>query len=100
MVNLFRLSLIIMPFGKNLNYNKGKRKEYQICNILKKEGYDIVQRTAGSHSPIDIIAINKLTLVIKLIQSKSASFTQGQKEQLQANMHWLNSMFRVEFEVL
>ena len=43
----------------NKNYIKGRRKEYKICKMLREDGYDIVQRTAGSHSPVDIIAICK-----------------------------------------
>ena len=43
----------------NKNYIKGRRKEYLIRDKLIKEGFDIVQRTAGSHSFIDVIAIRK-----------------------------------------
>ena len=43
----------------NKNYIKGRRKEYKICKKLIEKGFDIAQRTAGSHSPIDIIVINK-----------------------------------------
>ena len=43
----------------NKAYQKGRRKEYKVCNELKEEGYDIAQRSAGSHSPIDVWAINK-----------------------------------------
>ena len=84
----------------NKNYQKGRNKEYQICNILKKEGYDIVQRTAGSHSPFDIIAINFLLKTIKLIQCKPSNFSMKNKEELENKYNWLNNAFRVEFEVL
>lgn len=84
----------------NPNYQKGLRKEYQIRKQLLLEGYDIAQRTAGSHSPIDIIAINKLTRVVKLIQCKPADFSQSEKQKIEAEMAWLNNMFRVEFEII
>jgi len=86
-------------------YKKGRRKEYMICDDLKKEGFDIVQRTARSNSPIDIIAINKTTKVIKLIQSKrvlkeSMNFVDiKQKKEIEDNLYWLNNIFRVEVEV-
>ena len=54
----------------NKNYKKGARKEYAICKDLREEGFDIVQRTAGSHSPVDIIAISTGRKLIKLVQSK------------------------------
>ena len=49
----------------NKNYLKGKAKEWRTCQKLKEEGFTIVQRSAGSHSPIDVFAINKLTKVIR-----------------------------------
>ena len=39
-------------------------------NYLKKLGYDIVVRTAGSHSLIDIIAFNAKEKEIKVFQVK------------------------------
>ena len=76
-------------------YKKGRRKEYKI-----------VQRTAGSHSPVDIIAINKLTKTIKLIQSKRTMnqnmnyINPNLKTNIETGLRWLNNIFRVEFEVL
>ena len=61
------------------NYKRGRRKEYKICKELKKEGFDIVQRTAGSHSPIDIIAINSERMMIWLVQVKPDNLSE--KEQ-------------------
>ena len=87
-------------------YKKGRRKEYKIIEDLKKEGYNITQRTAGSHSPIDIIAINKLTRTIKLIQSKRTMketmdyIDKGLKKNIEEDNRWLNNVFRVEFEVM
>ncbi len=87
-------------------YKKGRRKEYKIVEDLKKQGYDIVQRTAGSHSPVDIIAINKLTKTIKLIQSKRTMnqnmnyINPNLKTNIETGLRWLNNIFRVEFEVL
>ena len=79
----------------NKNYIKGRRKEYKLCNEYKKRGYDIVQRTAGSHSPMDIIAIHKGLKIIKLIQSKP----DGYKEKKYDQYKWLNGDFKVFFEI-
>ena len=83
----------------NPNYVKGRRKEYKICKELRSKGFDIVQRTAGSHSPIDVIAINKKLRVIKFIQSKPDTFSERERESIECEFHWLSNMFRCEFEV-
>ncbi len=83
----------------NSNYIKGRRKEYKIVNRLKLEGWDIVQRTAGSHSPVDIIAINKKLRVIRLIQSKPDNYPQSQEDKITKDNIELNNVYRVEFIV-
>ena len=84
----------------NKNYLKGKQKEQYNCMKLKKEGWDIVQRSAGSHSVVDIWAVNRLTKVIKLIQCKPKSLSENKKREIESKSRWLNDMFRVEFEVV
>jgi len=87
-------------------YKKGRRKEYMICEQLRKEGFNIVQRTKGSHSPVDIIAINKNLRVIKFIQSKrtlkeNMNFVnESLKNKIEGEYVWLNNVFRCEFEVM
>lgn len=39
----------------NSNYVRGRSFEYEVMDILRKAGYSVA-RTAGSHSPFDIIA--------------------------------------------
>lgn len=84
----------------NKNYIKGRAKEYKIRTQLLKDGWDIAQRTAGSHSPIDIIAIDKSIKVIKLIQAKPNSMSEKEKRKIEEKERDLNGMFRVEFEVI
>jgi len=84
----------------NKNYVKGRNKEYKICNDLRKMGFNIVQRSAGSHSPIDVFSINKELRVIKLIQAKPDNFSEKQKKEIEQDLNWLNNVFRVEFEVI
>jgi len=42
----------------NKNYHIGRKFEYEVMNELKGPGC-AVMRTAGSHGPFDVIAINK-----------------------------------------
>ena len=84
----------------NKNYNNGRAKEYRVVEQLKNEGFEIAQRSAGSHSPIDVFAINRLTKVIKFIQCKPASLSKNKKEKIEIENSWLNNMFRVEFRVV
>ena len=86
-------------------YKKGARKEYKIIDDLRAEGYDIAQRTAGSHSCIDIIAINIKDKVIKLIQSKRTlnkdmNFINTKlKQKIEDDNKQLNGIYSVVFEV-
>lgn len=83
-----------------LNYKKGVAKEGYHVRRLRKEGFDIAQRSAGSHSPVDLFAINKVTRVIKFIQCKPLSMSENKKKEIELDLRWLNNMFRVEFEVI
>ena len=42
----------------NPNYERGVRLEREIMQIFKDNGY-IVMRTAGSHSPFDVVLIKE-----------------------------------------
>ena len=48
-------------------YKKGARYEYYVKQLLEEEGY-LVVRTAGSHGPFDLIAIDKGKREILLVQ--------------------------------
>jgi Holliday junction resolvase len=58
----------------NKNYVKGRNFEYQIKKLYEKMGY-LVFRTAGSHSPADLIAFPPLRMIKEwqpiLIQCKA-----------------------------
>lgn len=77
----------------NINYNRGRAKEYRIAHKFKKMGYDIAQRTAGSHSPFDVIAISKADKRIYLVQSKPDGYKSKEYDQYD----WLNDNFEVKF---
>lgn len=84
----------------NKQYVSGRRREYKLCNQLKKNGYNIVQRSAGSHSPIDIFAISHAKKIILFIQSKPDSMSDKEKKDLEDKHFWLNGEFTCKFEVI
>ena len=83
----------------NKNYTRGRRKEYSVCDKLKSEGYNIVQRSAGSHSPIDIFVIDIENKIIKLIQVKAGKFSDKEILKIKEDNINLNGKFEVEFIV-
>lgn len=44
--------------GENKNYLRGVRLEREVMQIFKEHGY-IVMRTAGSHSPFDVVLVKE-----------------------------------------
>ena len=48
-------------------YKRGARYEYYVKQLLEEKGY-LVVRTAGSHGPFDLIAIDKEKREILLVQ--------------------------------
>jgi len=83
----------------NPNYVKGRKKEYKLLHQYKKLGF-IAIRSAGSHSPIDIIAINPISHRIKLLQSKPDTMPEKQKEKIEKENEVLNGVFEVSFKVV
>jgi len=83
----------------NANYIKGRRKEYKIVKQHKDTGYTIAQRTAGSHSPFDVIAIDIENRVIKLIQAKPNNYTEKQTKDILEENKELNGPYKVYFVV-
>ena len=84
----------------NKNYRKGRRKEYKICNQLKEAGFDITQRTAGSRSPFDIIAIHKRRRLILLVQAKPDNISITQKKKIFIKNMDLDGNYKVRFKIL
>jgi Holliday junction resolvase len=71
----------------NKNYNNGVRRERRIIKKLEKEGWFYI-RSAGSHSPIDIIAIKSGQF--RFIQSKKTGYLspkeRAEKEELEQKL--------------
>ena len=91
----------------NKKYTKGRRKEYKVCAQLRKEGYEIVQRSAGSKSPVDIFAIHKEERKILFIQVKPDSMTERRRDghlkvaakRIYNELGFLYGMWNVDFEL-
>jgi len=83
----------------NKNYLKGRRKEYKHVKIMREKGF-LSQRTAGSHSPFDVIAINQETKEIRLIQCKPDSMNAHQQQKIRNENRKLNGVFKVKFSVV
>jgi hypothetical protein len=81
----------------NPKYRKGVRKELKIAKEMREnEGYNIAQRSAGSHSPVDVWCVRRSDRVITLVQSKPEGFN---SKKIEEEMSWLNGTFEVRFEV-
>lgn len=82
----------------NRNYIKGRVKEYNIIKRLKEGMFQlkgemvhtpIAQRTAGSHSPFDVVAVDPEKKIILLIQSKPESMSEAARKKLIEENHKL-----------
>lgn len=63
------------------NYQRAANRERKLVNQYRKEGW-IALRSAGSHSPIDVIAINPSTREIRLIQSKIGELSKKEADEV------------------
>lgn len=86
--------------GTANNYKRGRAKEYSTMKKLRECGYDIVFRSAGSHSPIDVIGINTSLQIIKFIQNKPKSMSQLNRDKILIENQKLNNEFLCTFEVI
>ena len=66
----------------NPHYERGRRFEYEMVNLLKKhlpsDRYTII-RTAGSHSPVDVVIIKHIERKVLGIQCKTKLRKKQQK---------------------
>lgn len=84
-------------------YQKGRKKEYKIVEKYVKQGL-IAFRSAGSHSPIDVVAIDYKNREIFLVQSKrtlkeSMFYIDPKlKKKLEERYAFLNGDYKVRFK--
>jgi len=65
----------------NLNYNKGRSKEYRAMELLRTEGW-VVARSAASHSPVDIFAARLGTTLLVQVKSGKARVKADEAKEL------------------
>ena len=81
-------------------YEKGKKLEYRVVNAAKANGC-IAFRSAGSHSPIDVVSIDIANREIRFVQCKAGkSYSESQREALRQEWNALNGAFQCRFEVI
>ena len=81
-------------------YKKGRRKEYRVVDKLKKLGFEIVVRSAGSHSPIDVWAVDVEGRNMRLIQVKSGKpLGESVKKKLLNKMDRISGYYHVSCEL-
>ena len=85
----------LMP---NPNYLKGVRKERKLVRWAKDRGM-IALRSAGSHSPIDVVIIDKYMNLIRLVQCKPHNYPRSYKKKLYEKYGYLTGKWDVEFIV-
>jgi Holliday junction resolvase len=56
--------------NKSLNYKKGRALEYECKKVLESMGYFCI-RSAGSHSPADIVAAKRGQILLVQVQKQS-----------------------------
>ena len=81
----------------NKNYQKGVRYERALVNKAKAEG-KIAFRSAGSHSPIDVVVIDTKKKVIQFHQCKKGKSNLTKKEK--QGLKDLSDEYIVVFDVL
>jgi Holliday junction resolvase len=80
------------------NYQKGARKERKLVNTARSMGLTSL-RSAGSHSPIDVVIIDHNTKTLLLVQCKPDNYPQSQIDKLMEENKHLNGTFQVSFVV-
>lgn len=82
-----------------LKYKKGARKEYKIKKQLEGEGWFVV-RSAGSKGAADLVAFNKETHEIKLIQVKTYKLSPKQRKEALDPLEALETYYTLKAELL
>ena len=82
----------------NKNYQKGVRFERALVNAAKKDGIKIAFRSAGSHSPIDVVIIDINAKEIEFIQAKTGTSNVPKKDK--KIFENLAGYYKVKFKVV
>jgi Holliday junction resolvase len=82
----------------NKNYIKGVRKERECVNQARRQG-KLAFRSAGSHSPIDVVVIDKKQKLIEFIQCKPDTMNDYARHNIEQEQHDLNDCYICRFIV-
>ena len=81
----------------NKNYKNGRAREYRIIKKLEKEGWLCI-RSAGSHSPIDIIAMMPINKYIDISEKKAEKdLSKAQDEATKLSIVSLNANIPTDY---
>lgn len=84
----------------NRNYKYGADYERKIVKAAKNRGL-IAFRSAGSHSPIDVVIIDQKEMKVWLIQCKHGhSYTEASKKNELDKILYLNGFYKVETKLM
>jgi len=79
-------------------YRKGADEERRIVRLFREKG-SVALRSAGSHSPIDVVVIDHNLREIKLIQSKLGKLSVNKRKSIINNSIKLEGTYKVKFEL-
>jgi len=82
----------------NRFYKRGAEYERKLMNEARKKGH-IAFRSAGSHSPVDVVDIDAENRIIRLIQAKKGK-SEKQMVKIFKSHEFLGGVYYVEFCVL
>jgi len=82
----------------NPAYEKGVRKERAFVNQARRAG-NLALRSAGSHSPIDVVIIDRQRKIVRLIQCKPDNITPAHRERILKEINIPEGMYKVEVGV-
>ena len=88
-----------MTTNKNRNYKKGYEKERKLVNRFRDKGC-LSFRSAGSHSPIDVFALNPESKLINLIQCKPKSMSKKNKDKILEDLKKYEGIYKVYVYVI
>lgn len=83
----------------NKNYINGASRERRIVNKLKAKGL-LANRSAGSHSIWDLVAVDRISKKIYFIQSKPKSMSNRAKDKINKKNNFLNDEFMCSFQTV
>lgn len=88
----------------NRNYVNGSAREYRIMKKLRDEGWEVVERSAGSHGAIDVFAMKTATNTslgqMLLIQCKGGKSAKRERKKAEREMPLMSGLYSVKVEVV